>query len=142
MNEFRLEIGDWSNDGHGQCVTYTIQSNKTKQEIDKAYKKAVKNIGFDVLDLCKEYEESTIPADTWKRLKSEGFDPNIEIAGYSLGNAEPEENEDMYMDVDGFMLLVLWFLKTGDPDLILKPIPEIKERLVGTYEHIGYGLFQ
>jgi len=147
MEKFSLALGDWGSDGHGHSREYIINSNKPQIDIENAYKAAIKKMGFDVLNLCEDYEDNVIPADQWKSIVAAGFDPENRVNGYGLYN-ETEDSGEQYMDPDGFMVLILWFIQTGDNELQLSPEnkvspPNLLKRL--NYGHdaklIGYGVF-
>lgn len=44
MYKFELPIGDWSDDGHGQCEWFLIESNKPVDELREIYFETKKNL--------------------------------------------------------------------------------------------------
>ena len=69
---FKMPIGDWSDDGHGRCEYFTIQSNKPINEVRDIHFKS-KEI-LDIEKICNEYEDSIIDDDTEEELMKLGFD--------------------------------------------------------------------
>lgn len=48
MNKVRFPVGDWSDDGHGNCDYYFATTNKTTQDIREAHFKCNEIYGFDI----------------------------------------------------------------------------------------------
>lgn len=108
-----LVVGDWSGDGHNKTEQSTIKCNIEKKELEKAYKKGTKKIGFDLTqEVCEEYEDMSMPITIAEKLKAAGIDP--------LEYAEQEEGrEDMSFSYDWIAFIKLWLriAKLGNPNL-------------------------
>ena len=77
MNKMYLQIGDWSDDGHGKYEKFLLKTNKSVKEIQEAYKKSVKitGVSFDnnsnkKYQICTEYGESIIYKESLDILKN------------------------------------------------------------------------
>lgn len=142
MYEFKIEMGDPSNDGHGISEKYNIICNKSTEEIVEAYKKACAKTGLTFTEndsyhgkydyrhpeyrdrkVCVEYEDSQISKLAIKILNENG----IKIS----------EDCD-YLDPDEFLSLFMDFITIILPDLKYEIIPDKQKRLPLS---IGYGLF-
>lgn len=55
-----IEIGDWSNDGHGISKIFTFKSNYSQPEIEVAYDAAIARGVPDISSQCEEYEDSSL----------------------------------------------------------------------------------
>lgn len=132
---FKIPIGDWSNDGHGQCEWYYATAAKPIEAVREAFFKAGKLFPkVNPETFCRDYQDGEVPGEVQAELKFWGvpFDPDEFWA---------REMAD----------IVVWFLNQGDPDLDVRLDPEVavpmlpfygfdsKKRHIG---HIGYGLFE
>ena len=138
--KFKIAIGDWSGDGHGINEYFKIKSNKSVEEVREAYFKAIQILGKDYpKEICQEYEDDYV---------SEYDQEELEELGFVFTHYHENTLGLVYPTAKGMLELTLWFLKQGDPDLILKQEEEVptlhfygfddKERHIG---FIGYGLF-
>lgn len=104
-NIISLVLGDWSHDGHSKADTVVIKSNFTVKEIEKAYKKATKKLGFDLInDVAADYEDNKLSKDKMKILLDNGFK-------YEL---EESDSENHYLWIDSFTDIYLFIVKMGD----------------------------
>lgn len=130
---FEIPIGDWSDDGHGRCSHYSIQTDKTLAEVQKAYDAAKKRFpGLDPEKFAEDYEDNSVPQSVIDAAKKWG----LKIDDVIEPNYEDEEN--FHIDADGMIKYVCRFIMLVDPDLNLK-VAKSKNRL--HTHHIGYGLF-
>jgi hypothetical protein len=143
MYRFKIEIGDPYDDGHGKYEDFIINSNKSKKEIEIAYKKVCELTGLvftentDIIvngeridwqhpeyndrKICVEYESYEPSKLAWDILRKYGI---IESkAGY---------------DHQGFLYLFMDFIKIELTDLEYKIESENIESL---NLNIGYGRF-
>jgi hypothetical protein len=129
MHNINLVVGDWSKDGHNQSESVTIRTNLKLQEVQAAYNKGVKKIGFDLLkNCCHDYEDNVIQPQFVEKLKSSGykFDENDDL----------DDEEGWFVDTDIWVELYLFFVKTGNPDFEHEIISDNESIKLG-----GYGLF-
>lgn len=136
---FRIDIGDWSGDGHGQSESYIVDANKSIEEVREAYFKACKNLP-DILcpeNFCDGYEESEVPEDV--------IEAAIKAKAPYLSDLKGQEYQDF--GPQEMCNYVIWFIKQGDSELELNRREDIdtlafygadsKKRHIG---FIGYGL--
>ena len=128
-----IVVGDWSGDGHSQSDTYVVESNLDKPSIERAYRIATRQLGFDLIkDVCEAYEENKIAEEVYEKLVENG----INIDGLAK---EDELDCDYYgMTPDIWLKLYLDVVKLGNPELQYSILNDHNEEL-----HIGgYGLYQ
>lgn len=136
----RFPIGDWSDDGHGKCEYFEVQSNHPVQHVREVHFKAPEVIGFNIGDMCRNYEELSTEVVT--KLNAIGIDPNK----FLDGEIDPE---DYYMDYESLINIWLAILNYIDPTLELEIIKSKAEDInfYGIDEknrHLetpGYGVF-
>lgn len=136
---FRLPIGDWSDDGHGKCNYYYIKSNKPIEEVREIHFQTKENTGYDIEEICKEYEDSSIDIDLFNELVELGLD----VEEFDL----PYDDQVMFSPDNMCQLWVLLLMKTDETlKLEIEDIPEMlsfygydeKKRHIG---FVGYGCF-
>lgn len=66
-NKYRLPIWDWSDDGHGKCEWYTVESECDIVEMKEAYD--LINSKLNISSIAQEYQENFISKDTLKNLE-------------------------------------------------------------------------
>lgn len=127
---FRIAIGDWSGDGHGDCRYFHIKSNKKLAEVEKAYKAAKKKLDkvLNPETFCDGYQDSVVPDEVIEAGKAAGCE--------LLANLEGEDYQDF--GTEGMCDYMLWFLKQGDEELELE-VTEDPPTLY-TSGFVGYGL--
>lgn len=159
MNIFRLPIGDWSDDGHGQTQDYLIKSNKTVQEIRELYFQACDKLGFSLdgsykksdLSPMADYEDYIFKEETLNALLDFGVKIDEELVNNlrEIYKTDPDEWDNI-VNTEELCKIVLEFIKTQDSELILEIIPEPEAPMFQFYgyddkkRHIGYfgyGLF-
>jgi hypothetical protein len=136
MNIISLVLGDWSHDGHSQSDTVVISSNLDKNEMEKAYKKATKKLGFDFCDtVCADYEDNNLSEENLMILVNHG----LKIDDLDLYNYDPKIDGDVHIWHDAFTHIYLFIIKLGNPNFEYK----ILEDDLNPSIHIGgYGLYQ
>lgn len=145
--EIKFPIGDWSNDGHGQCQWFRIKSNKPVQEVREAHFLCERILGFNIGSICSEYEESMIEENILKILK----DNEIDISYLFVDATSDATNEEDPLYNNPEELIQLWknILMFLDKDLQLEIIKD-NTPMINFYgfdeksRHIkvpGYGVF-
>lgn len=130
---FRIPIGDWSGDGHGQVEWVHATAAKPIEAVREAYFSAKARLPAACCpeSFCDEYQERQMSKETRAALKA-------------AGARVPRQ-----MGVDAMASLVAWFLNQGDPDLDVRLDVEAQPMLPFYGEDaqrrhigfIGYGLF-
>jgi len=129
-----LTLGDWSHDGHSQTDVITVRCNVDKKDLEKAYKKGTKKLGFDLTeDVCADYEDMSASADVIEKLKTAGIKPEDFIENED----EDDEGWSFAYNVEAFASLWLRIAQLGDPDLKY----ELVETNPNNINIGGYGLF-
>jgi hypothetical protein len=131
---FTIQIGDWSDDGHGKCETFYATAARPIDIVREAYFTAKKKHP-DVCpeSFCNDYEDSVVPAEVRDRIAA--------LGGPKIGDDfDPEQMANV----------VAWFIGLGDPEIDARIEPretvptlafygnDKKRRHIG---FIGYGLF-
>ena len=112
MYQFYLPIGDWSNDGHGKCRRFLINSNYPVGRVREAHFRIKKTTGIDIeSDICSDYEENTVTPEVNAKLMSIGKLRDMGFDGFC--SDEPMSAEDMAH-------LWLSLLQVADPELQLE----------------------
>lgn len=142
-----MNVGDWSLDGHEHNVEVDFTSSHPANELKDAYKESVRLTGVtfnhtetwgavDPVEVCTEYEESTLSHKAIGILEEFGFDFGDEDDKYDFGYKSEE-----------FAKLILWFiglsLENFEYEIVVHPR---KTYLNGLWdkdlnEAFGYGLF-
>lgn len=136
MMKIRFPIGDWSKDGHEQCDWYFATTELSTQEVREAHFLCSEIYGFDIGDICSEYQEDQINEGIVSVLKR-----------YNLID-EHFDNED----IDSHQIFLIWLsiLNSISPSLKLVPFDykdyedinfygrDVKNRHINTP---GYGIF-
>lgn len=141
---FKLEIGDWSDDGHGKTKTAIFEVNRTIEDLREMYF-VNKEVYGDVLECyCSEYGESTITTEDIEEIEESGIKISDEM------KEQAREKGETYVDADDMIDWFIQFMKLGNPSLELKQItqPQMptfhfygydkKQRHIGFF---GYGTF-
>ena len=162
MERIDIVLGDWSDDGHGESEKYPILVNKSKKEMQDAYKASCKALGisfnhnedFTGLEgsydeqrdrqICSEYEDSRLSEHVIEVLREHGCD--VMFNGYNLVDTIEEEE---FVSEDMLVALLMWFIKYSMPDFEWKKVDE--KDSIPTFNgfwddnlnvQIGYGLYQ
>lgn len=123
-----LVLGDWSGDGHDKSDVETISSNLTTEQIESAYKKGSKKLGFDLIEeVACDYEDSSLPEDIVAMLNVAGFKVEHEVGTFDgkLDN----------LCTDSFLSIFLFVVRIGNPAFMCKPVH------TQTINIGGYGLY-
>lgn len=134
-HHFRIPIGDWSNDGHGQCEWFEAFADKPIEDVRGAYFAAKEKLPSRICpeNFVREYEDDEVPDSVINTIQS-------------LGGPLPDPYERMEEWLANY---IVWFINQGDatvnaviiPKPILPMLPGLdsQERPIGV---IGYGLFR
>lgn len=141
MYKFKLPIGDWSDDGHGKCEYFMIESNKSVEDVRELYFDTVSNVNYSLdgtspYSPCSDYEDGKITKE------------DIDGLGLNQDNYL-EITEEGYIGSKEFAELFIDFMCTHNEGLELKIVNDEvkmfpfygfdeKKRHIG---QMGYGLF-
>ena len=154
---FKMPIGDWSSDGHGQCEYFKIQSDVPLEEVREAHFLIHEKTGIDISKICSEYQEPYLFFNDVVQLINLGFDTSLildfdaELLEKAREKNDPEIYEGNTDGVDAETVAHIWLflLNQVNQDMNLKIIPDEEEMLVfygfdkkGRHiESPGYGCF-
>lgn len=138
MYQFKMTIGDWSDDGHGRYEDFVVRSNVPVEQVREAHFRIKDVTGIDIESICSNYGEDEIGQDTVEQLQELGFEFE-NATGMGPGVTNPEEMARLWV----------FLLQKADPSLdlalVLTEIPMLhfhgfdnKKRHISS---IGYGLF-
>jgi len=126
MHIISLEVGDGSGDGHSMTQVVVIESNLSHKNLQEAYEKGSKIIGFDLKKkVACEYEDRVISEEYLEILASH----NIQV---KWQDEYDEKERELWSNT--WVYLWLDIAKLGNPSL------EYKE-MTDTLTVGGYGLF-
>lgn len=141
MHNIKFPVGDWSNDGHGQCEWVLLDSSVPVDDLREMYFNACSQSGivFD-REICSSYDDNQIEK---KQLQKLGITKE-EVS------FDEEEYEDFGVTTELFMRIFIAWMKKHNPGLELTVIEDnmpifsrygfdAKKRHIG---HLGYGLFR
>lgn len=142
---FSLPIGDWSDDGHGECEYYNITSNKPVEQVREAHYKIEEVTGINIEHICQDYEDTDIAADTVAELRELGF-------SFRIADVQYEADEQGSITADAWLMANLWvfLLVKADSELVLVLGNRPKEVMLPFYgfdekkrhiSFVGYGVF-
>lgn len=149
MNKFKLPIGDYSDDDHGKCIYYIIESNKSLEEVRELYFKSCELFGNNFSKyLCWDYGDNYLTEDHFEELSKFGIDFTKIFIDINDILDEFEAEENINLDIESYVEILLQFIKISDSDLELKIIEDKlpmfnfygkddKGRHIGQF---GYGL--
>jgi hypothetical protein len=143
--KIKFPIGDWSDDGHGKCDWFIIETNKTVEEVREIHFSCKEKLGFDIGDLCRDYEEHSINEEITAKLISLGIvEENnpciIEDERFWPGEAEGSKTLcELWLDVLKYLDdTFIWTIVSEDIPCINHYAFDQKKRHLQTP---GYGLF-
>lgn len=152
-NKIYIVLGDWSDDGHGKYEKYLIAMNKTKLEMQEAYKESSKKLGIsfdcndEYLEVEREYDEREKYqiACAWEdSTLSEECIKILTDAGAPIAKVVKEYNG--CLGKDEFVDLLMWFIGYSLEGFKWAKIAEPIETFNGYWDKnlnisLGYGLF-
>lgn len=153
VNRIKVPIGDWSDDGHGKCDYYFVNTNKTLEELFDLHFLASEKLGFNIGEMCGRYEEYRLKPDMVEKLLAANISKYISRVVSEFNN--PLITEEDFRDYPGDTrnMAELWFacMKYADPTMEYKVDEEEKVPTLynwscpAKYGHKfngpGYGLF-
>ncbi len=129
MYRIDLYLGDCSNDGHGKTEIYKIESNLSLKDLQKAYRKGSKILGFDfITSVATDNEDNNLSKKRLEKLVSFGY---VKPKGYKNNNVE--------LDTDSYSDIILFICSLGN-DLFCYNLYD--EDYVEHFFVGGYGLFK
>lgn len=139
MYNFRMPIGDWSDDGHGKCTYYTVSSDLPVEDVREAHFAIYEKTGLDIGSICSEYEESSITTELFNDLVILGLD--IREFDY------PHEGE-VEVSPEGMCHIWITLLNHVEPRLNLKKMEDLPMLPFYGYDNkkrhinqVGYGCY-
>ena len=150
MNQFVLPIGDWSEDGHSESKNFTVNVNKTKDELISAYHETTKrlNMTFDTNDMQESY-----PIQLLNELKDDGLTAEV-AKKLQEGGVNMSAFRDVEISEDGYFeyfsprdaaILFMEFIKSALPDMKYEFDNNQTNYLFGYWGDlnisVGYGCF-
>ena len=142
----KFPIGDWSGDGHEHCEWYTVRSNLTVEHLREIHFSAPEKIGFEIGNICHEYEEDAFTSNLLTFLIKNKIAQKI-VAVLESNSLSPDLE---YPDPSSMIITWLELLKFIEPEFeysleLADSIPSIQ---FGGFDsngrHLqnpGYGLF-
>lgn len=132
LMQFKMSVGDWSDDGHGKCDYFVVKTDAPDMEaVSEAYKQAVKLTGVRFKDvICAEYEDSVIHKEHKEKLEKHG----INVAQYS---EEADEVDEINLCPENYAKLTCDFLALGSTF----KFKVLTGKQMPTFNSGGYGLF-
>ena len=138
---FKIAVGDWSDDGHGKCEYFMVETDAIDiGQIRDAYFQIKDMYNLDIGSIAKEYEESTIQTKVLELIKELGYNNIYEYI---------DEYENEITDPEFIADLVVFMINKVNPtlncSLVTDDIPMLQ--FYGFDEkkrHLtvgGYGLF-
>jgi hypothetical protein len=134
-HKFKIQIGDWSGDGHGKHEDFIFTSNKPIEAVREAYFVAKRKISKVCPEnYCSDYGDGDLTEDVRAMLRNGGC-------------PLPENPSDF--NAESMARVVAWFCMQGDPDLRIDAAPGADIPTLAFYGHdakrrhigfIGYGL--
>lgn len=132
---FKLQLGDWSKDGHSQSEEYLIQSNVDVKELREIYFKTKRFNELSLEDICNDYEDCKISEE--------------QIRGLGLDVEKYQQIIDNGIEPDDFIEMFIEYIQIHNPEISLKIINDTipsfhfygydeQKRHIGGF---GYGLF-
>jgi hypothetical protein len=124
-----LRIGDRSNDGHGDSIIVTIESNLSITDLKSAFQKGSESIDIDLYAVACDYQDPFISFEDQEALEKAGFKfPEIIEYDPDYGNG---------IDTNVYTEIWLFVVKTGNPNFKYKIVnSDLSIINIG-----GYGLF-
>ncbi len=136
---YKLHVGDWSDDGHGKCDVFILESDVAHISLVRAafHRYAEENPNIDPTGFCSDYEDCLVSPDIAGEIREK------------LGIEIPHEEYDgdgHRVDPEMMAEIVAAFISAGGVQTRVVPerqVPSLnanweKDR-VGS---IGYGLFR
>lgn len=137
-NQIEFPIGDWSDDGHGKCETFLVDSNVSVETLRELHFLAPEQLGFEIGSICQDYGDCTISQEVLAKLKT------------FLTEELYEKAAEEYVDAESLCKIWLACLMQIEPTVHLSIVPTPSRESINFYGHDakgrhlktpGYGLF-
>ncbi len=135
MTQYKIIMGDWSDDGHGKTSNYLVDivSDHTVEQLQDNYKANCEKWGHSLKNVCDDYEDWSLPEDLVEKMLADG------ATSVTPGTS--------YLDYDYQLDFVMEFMGIGlDSFKWIEVKEDAVPILVGGYgakieSSFGYGLF-
>jgi hypothetical protein len=141
-NIFDINLGDWSNDGHGKTKTrrVSVPAEFTLEMIAENYRKNCAKYEVNLGEICSRYEDNNFPLEALQKMVQDGLDGEYLMRGYDI-----EEDESVRIIAEDFFTITCHLFFYGMPDSFTWQEVKSQGVLVGGYSAVensaGYGLF-
>lgn len=155
--EFRVNIGDWSNDGHEKCDKFIISSNISVEEAQEHYIQRVKKYIeefpkqtiFDYnneMMICREHEDSIITEQQFNDLVKLGIDLSDNFIDYeNTFESLSDGNSGIHIESVDMVYILMSIVQLNCEDFKWEIKPDDTLNFNGYWGKIntsfGYGLF-
>lgn len=144
MNKFYINIGDWSEDGHGQCERFLFESNYSVEELQEAYRKSCEKTGVRLEEVAYVYADASIKPAVAMALLNHGCPDELLLADDCTG----DDDQDIHYGLDPTRMakLIVWFVGLSMPkdfqcDLTTNDVKNFNGFHGDLNVSFGYGLF-
>lgn len=111
--QFNIAIGDWSDDGHGECRKFLCEADTAIDNLREAYFKLESMLGFKLSEVCGEYGEKYMNPAHAERL--------YELRMISRSQYENIESDDPdTISAKEMCDIVIAALNTVEPDFNIR----------------------
>ena len=139
--KIKFSIGDPSCDGHCISEEYHVTVSHSTEEIEEAYNRATKKLGWDFLkEIAVDYEENRIYLDSINDLQEKlNIDIKLYLDNWQLSDLERKNY--CYLDPDSFVNIFFAIVSSEiqDFDYFIE-LFENEEKFY-LLDGTGYGLF-
>ncbi len=134
-----LSVGDWSGDGHGKSDSIVIRSNLDKKAIEKSYRKATKELGFDFCkDVCAEWEDNNLPKEMLDALVERGLKTVKMDIDFDIERSKKDNEWEVHLWVNDYANIYLFIVALGNKEFQYIPL----DGDINPTIHIGgYGIY-
>lgn len=132
---FKLPVGDWSDDGHGKCHYFIIESDKEIKDVYASIPSIKKCLNIDIFSIANEYEDNEIKQADIDKMKKIGIDVD------ELFEQDTYDGIPIYYcdETKSMAKLFIFLLNFVDNSLNLQLVDDKFPML--TSGSIGYGCF-
>ncbi|EBS4516538.1 hypothetical protein DQT32_03845 [Salmonella enterica subsp. enterica serovar Braenderup] len=142
--KFKVNIGDWSDDGHGRNDVIVVESTEPNEKVQDAFKTAGKKIGViehDRFVIAEDYEDYRLREDHAEFLKDAG----VEFEDILYNDGTDEEPDYMFEGGSEAMVHLVMRIAQTELDFEYKIVNDSIPNFNGYWGRnnisIGYGLF-
>lgn len=143
----RINLGDWSNDGHRESETYIIKisgQNVSDTAIVSSYNAVKQASDVDLATICQDWEDGSMSPEEFDSLKQIGFNPTIYENGYNWKSEGIliSDDKDLFIDaVELVMFYTGYEIKDFTWKLLDYPVLIGGPKTILPENSFGYGLF-